>query len=186
MKPYNQRFEFFRLASSYYITARFALFNDILLVSANLFHHSIEMFLKGLLSPNLSLDALKKMNHNLSGLWTNLKSNHPSENLNTFDSIIIELDKFEGLRYPDKVLQAEIIIMDKLADERGILLSGTNDGDLRYRLYLDEIDRLIKRLFVLGNLSPSNLFDTEFVDIQKYLLKENNESKFFVRPNEPT
>ena len=57
--------EFFKTDSQYYIGGRFAAFAWFHPVVGNLFHHAIEMYLKGALSKTRSLSELKRLYHDL-------------------------------------------------------------------------------------------------------------------------
>src|SRR5689334_128947 len=64
--------EFMKLGVQYYVAARSAVMAQLLPVCGNLYHHSLEMFLKAGLSRHITLDDLKnqrKFGHDLRKLW---------------------------------------------------------------------------------------------------------------------
>jgi hypothetical protein len=93
-------------ACQYCVAARFLLHAQRIPVCGNLFHHAVEMLLKGGLAKKrkLSLSALEKMKHKLKALWREYKSDFPDPGLKRHDKTISLLDKFEDIRYPDRVL----------------------------------------------------------------------------------
>jgi hypothetical protein len=99
--------EFFRYGCQYYVAGRFGVFAALIPVAANLHHHAIEMLLKGALSKTMKLEELKnKLGHKLEKIWAEFKAGANDPNLSRFDKMIEELNKFEDIRYPDKLLQS--------------------------------------------------------------------------------
>ena len=96
---------FFNLATQYYVSARAATHAGLLPVPGNLFHHAIELFLKGDLCNSISADDLKKkLGHHLPLLWDAFTSRHPAEDFSAFAPCIAALDAFEDIRYPDEIV----------------------------------------------------------------------------------
>src|SRR4051812_41410629 len=98
------RVEFFGLAFQYYIAARFAASAGLMPVVGTLFHHAIEMFLKGELCKRLSEQQRRKIGHRLTELWRAFKAQMADRSLDTFDTLISDLDKFEDIRFPEKIV----------------------------------------------------------------------------------
>ena len=70
--------EFMKLGVQYYAAARSCAWGG-LWVCGNLYHHSLEMFLKAGLSRRYSLEDLKnKFGHRLVAIWTAFKGDFPS------------------------------------------------------------------------------------------------------------
>jgi hypothetical protein len=93
--------EFFHLGTQYYVAGRHAVLTRLMPVAANLLHHAVEMYLKGALTPQFTPTELwKKFGHKLGNLWDAFKVNNGGADLDSFDSIIAALDKFEHIRYP--------------------------------------------------------------------------------------
>lgn len=123
-------------------------------VSGNLYHHAIEMLLKGQLAKTLSLQELKRLGHRLVDVWQAFKAAFPQEALSAFDALLAGLDRFEQIRYPDQVMQhgmysyiawAGPAIRPEFAGQQ---LPG-------YELIVTGVDRLIGRLFGLCGIHPA-------------------------------
>jgi hypothetical protein len=90
----------------YYATARFAMHAQRSLVCGNLFHHAVEMLLKGgLAKRRKSLPELTSMGHSLKKLWRAYKD-HPEAELERHNKTINRLDKHEDIRYPNPNLHS--------------------------------------------------------------------------------
>ena len=90
--------------SQYYTMARFAMHAQCVPVCGNLFHHAVEMLLKGGLARKRPLSDLKdNMGHNLKVLWREFKLEFPDRTLRRHDKTISSLNKFEDIRYPDPI-----------------------------------------------------------------------------------
>jgi hypothetical protein len=97
--------QFEHLGVDYYVAGRSAVLAQRMPLCGNLFHHSIEMFLKARLSHSYSLEELQgRFGHRLQRLWEAFKAEFPGSDLDRFDEIIAGLDRFERIRYPNAVL----------------------------------------------------------------------------------
>jgi hypothetical protein len=86
----------------YYATARFAMHAQRPLICGNLFHHCIEMLLKGgLAKRGKTLTELEDMRHSLKKLWRAYKNEHPEAQLERHNKTIKKLDRLEEIRYPN-------------------------------------------------------------------------------------
>jgi hypothetical protein len=92
---------FMQTGSQYYTMARFAMHAQSMPVCGNLFHHAVEMLLKGGLARKRSLSDLRDMGHKLKKLWSAFKTDFPDTSLKRHDKTISSLDKFEDIRYPN-------------------------------------------------------------------------------------
>jgi hypothetical protein len=147
-------------------------------VCGNLYHHSLEMFLKAGLSRRYSLEELKKNFHHklvLVTIWTTFKGDFPSAALSEFDKIIADLAKFEDIRYPDTVLTrgAQIIIDYKSALTPKPQSSTPRRPEPEYKVDFYEMDRLVGAIFGVSSLNP--LFFTFGLkpDVQEMLGRDN-------------
>src|SRR5947209_19244462 len=105
--------KFYDLALQYYVAGRAALACHCPHVPGNLFHHAVEMLLKGQLSKTVPMAVLKnskKFGHDLQPLWSAFKKLFPNEGLDEFDPMIDGLNTFEDIRYPDKILEKGAVI----------------------------------------------------------------------------
>jgi hypothetical protein len=143
-------YHFYQLGLQYYAAARFASLGGLLPVSGNLFHHAVEMTLKGKLTHSLSLKQLQKtLGHDLKKIWHKFKALFPNDDLSSFDQLIDRLDDFEKLRYPDNLLANGAQIMVGFG-EVGQVWS----GQPTYSLSVTEVDALMAQLFVLCPVNP--------------------------------
>jgi hypothetical protein len=146
----------FRLATQYYASGRFAILNGILSVSANLFHHAIEMYLKGALAPVLDIKTMRKLKHNLPQIWACTKQAFPDVNLNIFDIAIDRLNPFERLRYPDNLLREGAHIRFVRLRNEWLPISGDPlRNEPVYDLILEEVDDLVRVIFNFANMNPA-------------------------------
>ncbi len=66
--------EFYQLGAQYYVAARAAGMSMITTVTGNLYHHALEMIIKGRLAHTLSFAQLKKeVGHSLAAAWDHFK-----------------------------------------------------------------------------------------------------------------
>src|SRR6516165_2634774 len=88
--------EFAKLGVQYYVAARAAAWARLLPVTGNLYHHTLEMFLKAGRSRKFSLAELKrKFGHRLPDIWSEFKIEFPALELGAFDDTIEDVEDFE-------------------------------------------------------------------------------------------
>lgn len=174
----NAHRQFYRLALEYYVSARGALLCDVVSVTGNLLHHAVEMLLKGQLSRTIPLDELKdkKYGHALPKLWTSFTALFPTEDLSEFDPVIAGLDRFEFIRYPDRVLQQGAQIGLSYGRGRPFVNRSTPPQPPEYQVALGDIDALFKRLFPLCRMNPKAYFSFLNSHGREILTKWNDES----------
>lgn len=148
---------FYRLAMEYYISARAANQCGVISVTGNLLHHAVEMLLKGQLSKTVALEELKsgkKYAHKLPSIWTEFKALFPTEDLTEFDNAVSDLDRFDLIRYPDRLkLGAMIGIgMGRGRPEKG--LDPQSQTIPQYQVGIGDIDALFDRIFPLCRMNP--------------------------------
>jgi len=148
--------EFMKLGVQYYVAARSAVMAQLLPVCGNLYHHSLEMFLKAGLSREISLDDLKnprKFGHDLCKLWPAFKAQFATAGeLDEFDATVTKLQQFEDIRYPDKILALGAqMLVDWTAPSMAHLSSSSPP---LYHLHVNDLDRLVAKLFVVSSRNP--------------------------------
>ena len=139
----------------YYVAGRHACLAQQFPVSANLLHHAVEMFAKGVLCRSRSMAELQAHRHNLKRIWKELCREFPNGHLGTFDGCVSSLQKFERLRYPDEQLQKGAVA--QLVLFRGELVKQESFGAKpcpSFNLVLEEIDELVSNLFRVANVNP--------------------------------
>lgn len=92
------------IAIQYYIAGRSATFAGSIPVAGNLFHHAVEMLLKGFLLDHHSASVLRNdFKHDLRKLWREFKRvSDDSAALAGFDATVSTLDSVEEVRYPGR------------------------------------------------------------------------------------
>jgi hypothetical protein len=151
--------QFYQTALEYYVAARAALFCRCTLVPGNLFHHAVEMLLKGQLSKTIPLKDLKnpkKFGHKLPLLWATFKNLFPTEDLSEFEQMIAELEEFESIRYPDKILKQGAQI--GIGWGRGFSIGNTLRNEHKYQVGMGDVDAFFGRLFPLCRINPKAYF----------------------------
>jgi hypothetical protein len=177
---------FMQAGSQYYTTARFAMHAQCLPVCGNLFHHAVEMLLKGGLARKRALSDLKGMRHNLDVMWRAFKVDFPDTTLQRHDKTISSLDKFEEIRYanPDKV-PSMMGVADWFGPVGRIEMSDELQTLKQYHLVVREIDDLVADVFKFSSpwspASPSFLGRNNTAAIEA-ITRKNAHSEFLTRP----
>ncbi len=167
--------DWFSLGIQYHVTARYSACAGLLPVTGNLFHHAIEMYLKGYLSSKLGVTALKKFRHGLRKIWSRFKLEVADPSLSHFDSVISELDKFEAIRYPDRILSEGMQVSFTFAKRNTTAKNlNPNRKEPIYELYIEEIDKLVKVIFEKAGINPKFFTAQVGPDGSKFLNKWNN------------
>jgi len=165
------RGRYFDAATHYYVAARFAYFARAIPTAGNLFHHAIEMYLKGCLVQTHDEGRRRRLGHNLRRIWRRFKRQVDNDNLRRFDAAIAELDPFEDLRYPERV--RGWLIHFELArqpiEASGSALRTTR----RFELFLNEIDELVAMLFHHTNMNPKFFAGNLSASARALLTKDN-------------
>jgi len=175
--------EYFRAATQYYIVGRFASFPGFIPVCGNLFHHSIEMYLKGHLCKTLKEEQLRKLKHKLTKIWKVFKKDFSGSDLDRFDKTISDVDKFETIRYPERIIELGMIsIVD--FNRSGFFGDISEGPQPAYKTYLDEIDSLVRAIFEKARINPLFVKGGLRREAITYLEKQNKEANFWaVSPN---
>ncbi len=168
------RVEFFRLGVHYYVAGRFAALTRLFPMAGNLLHHAAEMFLKGALVRIVGLDKLHHISHDLNGLWREFKTRFVVSDSDAFDHSIAELDRFERLRYPDKVIREGMeAIFDVFRSHRA-KTSGLPKAPLRYSLVLEDVDVLVKLIFEKAQVNPRFFLQKLTPEAMDFLSRQNS------------
>ena len=147
--------EYFRLATQYYVTGRFASLVFLMPVAGNLFHHAVELYAKGVLSRAVTEQQLKALGHRLPDIWLQFKAQVKNSELDQFDSVITRLNDFETIRYPEQLVVkgAELIVQPR-AFPRTKSIHPKSVPVPRYEIVLEEIDSLIDAVFAAAKVNP--------------------------------
>jgi hypothetical protein len=146
-------FDFYRFALEYYVSGRASLLCRNSFVTCNLLHHAVEMLLKGQLSKTIPLAELKnRFYHRLLDLWPSFKALFPTTDLTEFDGMITELEKFEEIRYPDKIILGHGVHIG-LGPGRGVPVT-IGGKPPEYWMGVGDVDAFFARLFPLCGINP--------------------------------
>jgi hypothetical protein len=145
-------------ACQYYVAARFLVHAQRIPVCGNLFHHALEMLLKGGLAKKrkLSLSELKERGHKLKVLWREYKLDFPDPALKRHDKTISLLDKFEDIRYPDRVLASGMgVTVQWTGPTTSVTVRGPGlRTPKQYTIVVSDIDDLIADVFRTSSWNP--------------------------------
>ena len=131
---------FITLGLQYYVAGRSAAVYQLMPVTGNLLHHAVEMVMKSLLVSDVGLAGVTKFKHKLVPIWTDVVARHPGLASADHTRTINELDRFEELRYPDRVIA-------KGAAMRFGWSRAPAMGVPEYDLVMDDVDALFAALF---------------------------------------
>ena len=155
----------------YYVSGRYATIAGYLPVAANLYHHAIEMLLKGSLAKTHTEARIRSLHHNLKRAWRLFKAGAKDPTLDKLDSTVAQLNKFEDLRYPNMRHGMFVVIYfgPEPEEPRGV------GGERYYKISATEVDELVKAIFDHSpHLNPKffqNRFRTK--DAQEFFLMHN-------------
>lgn len=168
---------FFELGVNYYLVGRFAFLRAPSTVGVNSLHHAVEMFLKGMLAHHITIDELRNgLGHDLEKAWKLAKSKFSGVDLTEFDATIAKLHRFELIRYPDIIVREGANISMGLFsgdDDIGGQLYPPPNPATTYRLALEDVDKLIKRLFELSNNNPPFYLNRLRAEARAILTEQN-------------
>jgi hypothetical protein len=172
--------EFINLGMQYYVAGRALSWAGVLPVAGNLYHHSLEMLLKACLSRKYSLaDLKKKFRHRLGDAWIEFKMEYPDPELCAFDDTIVDIEEFEEIRYPNRLLKhGAAMIVDYRGTTTPPRTSGSSPRPEReYRFYFDDVDRLIGAIFTASGKNPFYFTSGLKPDVQEMLARDNPAAK---------
>jgi hypothetical protein len=167
---------YFDLATQYYVTARWATFTLSGTVAGNLFHHAVELYLKGDLSRSVSRYYLIKFMHDLRKLWKEYKQKYSATDLSAFDACIKHLRKFEAIRYPDAIAENGMFFAIPISRPQPPLefsVSGGGSTPPTYNVVVNDIDKLVRILFTTSLLNPDFFFDKLSMEGKAVLNRDN-------------
>jgi hypothetical protein len=156
VSPENYRYSAFGLGFEYYCTGRYAAVCGFMPLAGNLFHHAIEMLLKGTLARHIGISKLRGLSHQLPDIWRELRCHVIDPALATFDGVIRELHKFEHIRYPENLVrEGAMLALSFQSGSRTFALS--KHAEPEYELCVEDVDMLVAALFKAGSINPEAL-----------------------------
>jgi hypothetical protein len=165
-------------ACQYYATARFAMHAQCMPVCGNVFHHAVEMLVKGGLARTRKLSDLKNMGHKLKLLWRTFKADFPDTSLKRHDRTISLLDKFAAIRYPDTTMKHGIGMTAQWSGPAGkVTVHGGLRTPRQYTVVVSDIDDLIADVFKVSSWNPASFIGTNPAALEA-ISRNNNHSIF--------
>jgi hypothetical protein len=168
------REEYIYLGFQYYMLGRCAVAARAHPVAGNQLHHAIEMLLKGGLVPHTTEDERIKLRHRLPHIWKTFKAQYdPSNQLARFDAVVRNLNKYEAIRYPEKI--ARLGLESSFCWGNAPPPKDAPGKPPTYHLSVGEIDALVKAICQACRINPK-FFTTRFQPPgSTYLRYENAE-----------
>jgi hypothetical protein len=158
-----------RQGFSYYVLARAAFRMQRVPETGNLYHHALEYLMKAQLAKRCTEAELRNFRHRLKRIWKAFKKDFPNRRLElaAFDQVVSDVDAFERLRYPGLGM---LIVAGWQRPSRQVR---TANDPREYLLGIQDVDRLVAKLFEVMQLSPKAVGGPLHPDAQK-ALEENN------------
>jgi len=173
----DAKVQFAQIAVQYYVAGRSAAISQLIPVLGNLLHHAIEVSLKAVLAEHKTLRELRSLSHDLTRIWTQFKAQYPTAASAQFDDVIVGLQKFEELRYPDSVL-AKGAMMEFVLFREHLGAPGTSATAVpRYAIVLEDIDELMAFVFGTASLNPRFFVGSMGPEGMRCLLTHNRSAK---------
>jgi len=165
--------QYFHWGLQYYIAGRFSWFCYFHPITGVLFHHAIEMFLKGKLHDIHTEVKLKNyFKHNLHRLWNEFKILSGDPSLPKYDSTIQQLNKWEDVRYPPA--KASSMGSGLRKGKKSKMVRPKMKEEDMYRINLEEMDELVEKLFSVMGVNPRFF---------QWVLKEEVARNFYRKEN---
>lgn len=165
---------FLNAGAQYYAIARYCAPFFYAPVSMTMFHHAIEMLMKGYLiktHPVSTLRNQKTYGHNLDALWTLYKSTIEDESLSRFDKSVSDLNQVEKLRYPDNMDENGFIVSVSIRepsplqfsdveniDDSGMMSCLNFDNKPQYLINVSNLDKIVLSIFDACEVNPKQAF----------------------------
>jgi hypothetical protein len=157
----------------YHVAARYSAFAGLVQVCGILFHHAIEMYLKGCLRQRLNEGKLRQLGHNLSECWKRFKDEMSDARLDTFDATIAALDQHEDLRYPEWIAPAGVMtLIINFSKPRNLPSAQFNRGR-QFDLIVDDVDALAKVILEKSKLNSAVLTAAFNPNAREFLERDN-------------
>jgi len=157
----------FDSATQYYVAGRFSFLYDHGPVCGNLFHHAVEMYLKGVLAKSMSmdLDTLRiKFGHDLIEIWRCFAIQLDEQDVNRLRPSIDRLHQCECLRYPGSVLKngagmLKSPYIEGIESFKSLKPSKamTDYSIPQYYIVLEDVDILVNKIFSVAKVDPKFL-----------------------------
>jgi hypothetical protein len=160
-------------ATQYYAAGRFAVVNGLVPAAGNLFHHAIELYLRGSLWQQTNGRKRRKLGHPLGRAWRRFKQELGDSALDEFDGVIGELERFDDLRRPETILRLGTEVSFSFAISAPTPAAPVGRPVPKYVLVVDEIDRLVAVILRRTGVNPRALAKPLGRAGKEYLVRDN-------------
>ena len=148
--------EYVDIGFQYYILGRKSALFRFMPVTANIFHHSFEMLLKGkLLSSHKPENLYNTYKHDLPSMWNDFVSLTGAKNASSFNKTVNLLHRWEDIRYPNfpgnKAIGMSLGIR-KAPKMRSV--GPLAKKQIVFDIILEDMDELFKFTFLNWPLNP--------------------------------
>lgn len=171
--PESLKTEFFRMGVQYYVAARSSALAHATPIAGNLYHHAIEMLLKGGLVDFTSEKDRRKLGHALKLSWKRFKQQYPKAKLSGFNRTIKTLDQFEEIRYPEKITRDGMYSSISRKRTRKKPVHPLDAKKAVYSIERHDLDGLVIAIFDACSINPS-FWIGEYSDHGRHVLHEDN------------
>ena len=156
LDPDSYRFALGEYGIAYYAIARNAVKLGFTNVAGSLMHHALEYFLKAaLVKQGTPIADLRDYGHDLKSMWRVVRDRAGEPGLAGHDATIRDVERFESLRYPDRVLRTGMTYLADWLPPAGRPKFGRGMRQLpHYQFVVSEIDALVLDLFRVASLNP--------------------------------
>jgi hypothetical protein len=170
---------YYTIGLHYYITGRYSARAWLSPTAGNLFHHAVEMFLKGYLTRSQTEQQRRRLQHRLPDIWAEYKTQVADPTLDRFDATITALHDFEDIRYPECLLNEGAGILFDWSPRGGRSASSAMSGGgthavPEYRLYVADMDELIAALVRQASLNLAALTPSMHAEAKQFLVVDNS------------
>ena len=127
-----------------------------------LFHHAVEMLLKGGLLQNRALSDAEKMGHSLKKMWRAFKEDFPEPYLKRHDETISSLGKFDAIRYWDAAVFKHGVGMTAQWERpvHQVVTYGTGKSPKQLVVVVSDIDHLVADVLKAASWNPGVFIGT--------------------------
>ena len=157
----NKRSKFLSLGLEYFILARNSVFIGLQTICGVMYHHAFELLLKSHFEKDHTTQQLKDdFGHKLKKLWKEFKKKFHHENLSRFDELIVDIDRWEGIRYLDFPKEISALAFtthfnrDDMEKVKKNMVKLRKNGQELYSFMFDDADELFSVILRLSPIKP--------------------------------
>lgn len=163
----------------YYTAARFAMHAQCMPVLGILFHHAVEMLLKGGLLQKRALSDVEKMGHSLKKMWRAFKEDFPEPYLKRHNGTISSLAKFDAIRYWDAAVFKHGVGMNAQWERpvHYVITYGKDKSPKQLVVVVSDIDDLVADALKAASWNPGVFIGTNQFAVEA-ITRHNKHAEF--------